>query len=102
MAQVEFNYPVKAVNGKVDDGKKLSFRTRYGKTHPYHYRTTTYTPNSEEQNAHRLRFSEARKMAFAQLKDPEIRAKWEKKFAKQRKYVRLDCYVTAELMKTNH
>ncbi len=99
MAQVKFTFPVQEITGQVDEKQKLSFRTRYGKTHPYHYTTTTYKPHSEAQSAHRLRWADARRQAFAELQDPTKHAEWLTKFKQQKRYVRLDCFVSAELLK---
>ncbi len=101
MAHVKFIYPVGEMSGSVDANQKLSFRTRFGKTHPYHYTTTTYQPNSEAQQAHRLAFSEARQQAKLELQDTQKHANWLSLFKKQKKYVRLDCFVVAELLKRN-
>ncbi len=101
MAQVKFIFPVQEITGQVDDKQKLSFRTRYGKTHPYHYSPATYKPDSEAQTAHRLRWADARRQAFAELQDSTKRTEWEAKFKKQKRYVRLDCFVTAELLKAS-
>ncbi len=99
MTDVKFTFPVEGITGKVDEGHKLSFRTRYGKTHAYHYTKTTYQPNSEAQVAHRQGFIQANQMAKAELQIPERRAYWEQQFKKQKRYVRLDCFVAAQLLK---
>ncbi len=101
MARVKFIFPIEEMSGQVDANQKLSFRTRFGQTHPYHYTTTTYRPNSEAQQAHRAAFSEARRQAKLELQDPKKHADWLSRFKKQKKYVRLDCFVVAELLKRN-
>ncbi len=100
MADIQFQYPVKSMAGSVSHDKSVSFRTRYGKTHAYHFRNPSTEPDSEVRKAHRQNFGEARREAFAQLQDPQKKTEWLKLFKKQKKYVRLDCFVTAQLLQT--
>ncbi len=98
MTNVDFTFPVQGITGKVDHAHKLSFRTRYGKTHAYHYTNRgAYQPKSAAQVAEQQRFNEINQRARAELQIPERKEFWEKKFKKQKKYVRLDCFVAAQL-----
>ncbi len=100
MTDVKFTFPVQGITGKVDDGHKVSFRARYGKTHAYHYTNRkAYQPNSEAQVAHRQRFIEAFQKAKAELQIPERYDYWLNLFKKQKQYVRLDRFVAAQLLK---
>ncbi len=99
MANIHFTFPVQDMTGSVSEEKNISFRTRYGKTHVYHFRNPSSQPDSEARVAHRQAFAEARRQAFAELQNPAKRAEWEVKFKKQKRYVRLDCFVSAELLK---
>ncbi len=101
MTDVKFTFPVQSITGKVDEGHKLSFRTRYGKTHVYHYTNTVYHPDSEAQLAQRQSFIESHQKAKAELQIPERYDFWLTKFKKQKKYVRLDRFVAAELLKAS-
>ncbi len=99
MANIHFTFPVQDMTGSVSGEKNISFRTRYGKTHAYHFRNPSKLPDSEARVAHRQAFAEARRQAFAELQDPTKRTEWLTKFNKQKRYVRLDCFVSAELLK---
>ncbi len=100
MTKVDFTFPVQGITGKVDENHKLSFRTRYGKTHAYHYTNkAAYEPKSAAQVAHQQTFTQASQQAKAELQIPERRDYWSNKFKKQKKYVRLDCFVVAQLLK---
>ncbi len=99
MTNIHFTFPVQDMTGSVSEEKNISFRTRYGKTHVYHFRNPSKLPDSAARVAHRQAFADARRQAFAELQDPQKRTKWEAKFKKQKRYVRLDCFVAVELLK---
>ncbi len=102
MTKVDFTFPVKGITGQVDAHHKLSFRTAYGKTHAYHYTNrSNYKPNSEAQVAHRQAFIESYQKAKAELQIPERYDYWLNLFKKQKKYVRLDRFVAAQLLKAS-
>ncbi len=100
MTNVKFTFPVQDITGKVDEGHNLSFRTRYGKTHAYHYvNKSGYQPKSAAQIAQQQLFNEANQKAKAELQIPERFAYWQTQFKKQKKYVRLDRFVAAMIRK---
>ncbi len=99
MTDVKFTFPVQGITGKIDEEHKISFRTRFGKTHAYRYRPTKQQIKTEAQIAYRQTFTTASQQAKAELQIPERRAFWEDQFKKQKRYVRLDCFVVAQLIK---
>ncbi len=99
MANIKFIYPVQEVSGSMTEDNKVSFRTRFGKTHSYHLRHPSTAPDSEARIAHRQAFGEARRQAKLELQDPIRHEQWLKLFKKQKQYVRLDGFVVAQLLK---
>ncbi len=75
--------------------------TRVGKTEAYSRtpRNWKKNPATAGEMASRNKFAAARQQMKIELSDAERRAFWQAKFKKQKKYVRLDCYVIAELIK---
>ncbi len=101
MADIHLQFPVQDMTGSVSRDKSISFRTRYGKTHAYHFRNPSTEPDSEARKAHRQAFADARHQTKLELQDPQKYEYWLKLFKKQKKYVRLDCFVVAQLLKAN-
>ncbi len=99
MANIKFIYPVQEVSGSMTEDKSVSFRTRFGKTHAYHFRHPSTAPDSAARIAHRQAFADARRQATLELQDPTRHAHWIKLFKKQKQYVRLDGFVVAQLLK---
>ncbi len=99
MAHINPSELINDISGKLSSDERISMRTRYGKVHTYTYRHPSTAAPAESQLKARARFTEARRQAFAELQDPIKHADWLKKFNKQKRYVRLDCFVSAELLK---
>ncbi len=102
MTKVDFTFPVNGITGTIDANHKVSLRRTFGKTHTYHYTNrSNYKPNSEAQIAHRQVFIESYQKAKAELQIPERHDYWLNLFKKQKKYVRLDRFVAAEILKAS-
>ncbi len=99
MADIHFQFPVRDMTGSISHEKGLSFRTRFGKTHAYHFRNPSTEPDSEARKAHRQAFADARRRTKLELQDPQKYEYWLQLFKKQKKYVRLDCFVVAEILR---
>ncbi|MCM1035156.1 MAG: hypothetical protein NC038_06400 [Paludibacter sp.] len=98
MAIIKLSAPIQAIQGKLGKDGNISFRTRYGKQHTYVMRKAYSRPASQSQQHARNLFIEMRKKAFEELNDPLRSNYWKRLFAAQNKYVRLDCFVTAQLI----
>ncbi len=90
------------MSGKLSPTERVSMRTRFGKVHTYTYRHPSTAAPAESQLKARERFSESRRQAKLELQDPVKHAEWLAKFKKQKRYVRLDCFVSAELLKAQN
>ncbi len=99
MAKVKPTDLIQDLSGKLASEERVSMRTRYGKVHTYTYRHPSTAAPAESQLNARARFTEARKQTALELQNPERHAHWTDLFQKQQRYVRLDCFVTAELLK---
>ncbi len=99
MAKINPSDLINNLAGKLSSEERVSMRTRYGKVHTYTYRNPSTAAPAESQLQARERFSEVRRQTKIELQDPAKRAEWEAKFKQQNRYVRLDCFVSAELLK---
>ena len=88
MAHVETNVAIDSFQGKFKRDDRIVYRTRNGKTHAYTFDNPFRGTASEEQAQTRSTFGEAVKQASAILKDPALRAEWEKRYADYRKHFR--------------
>ncbi len=101
MAKINPSDLIHDISGKLSSTERVSMRTRYGQVHTYTYRNPSKAAPAESQLKARERFTDARRQAFAELQDPQKHAEWLTKFKKQKRYVRLDCFVSAELLKAS-
>ncbi len=99
MAKLTPSDLIRDLSGKLSPEERVSMRTRYGKVHTYTYRHPSKAAPAESQLKARERFTTARRQAFVELQDPTKHAEWLTKFKQQKRYVRLDCFVSAELLK---
>ncbi len=111
MAEVKYKHLVDEVHGATSKGGEIHRRKHYviddkghkvaGKNEVYfrNPRDWEKTPATEGEMQSRSTFSESRKEAFAEIADPARRAYWLEEFNKQKKYVRLDCFVAAMIRK---
>jgi hypothetical protein len=88
MAHVETNVAIDSFQGKLKRNDRIVYRTRGGRTYAYAMDHPFRGTASAEQGATRSTFGEAVKQASMILKDPELRAQWEKKYADYRKHFR--------------
>jgi len=75
-------------SGKLSRKSRIVLRTRNGRTHAYALDNPFRGTASEEQAQTRSTFGMAVKQASAILKDPTLRAEWEKRYADYRKHFR--------------
>ena len=88
MAHVETNVAIDSFQGKFKRDDRIVYRTRNGKTHAYALDNPFRGTASAEQGATRTSFGEAVRQASVILKDPALRAEWEKRYADYRKHFR--------------
>ena len=84
MAEIEFEFPVKGIRGKIFEGMIIK-RSPQGKLVVSKRPDMTRVRWSKAQKANRQRFKLAVAYAKAALADPKIRAKYEKMAKKQKK-----------------
>ena len=120
MSQVTYMAPVEEVRGKLcmnrgNDSVIVTRRKCYGRTkngtprlgpkemYTYHLHKGKWSAGAE---ANRELFKLAQKQAIAEMKDPERLVHWQKLFEEQldkpkkgeKQYVKLQCYVAAQLL----
>ena len=88
MARVVPSIEFDSFSGKLNRKSRIILRTRGGKTHAYAMDNPFRGTGSAEQGATRSSFGEAVKQASVILKDPELRAVWERKYAEYKKHFR--------------
>ena len=121
MSQVTYMAPVDEVRGKLtinrgNDSVIVTRRKSYGKTkngtprlgpkemYVYHKHQGTWSPSV---TSHRELFKVAQQQAIAEMNDSERLAHWQKLFEEQlekprageKQYVKLQCYIAAQLLK---
>ncbi len=88
------------LHGKRHKSDRYYFRVHYGKQRLVHLYKEYVDKPTEAQKTAREQFTELRREVARQLKDPVLRAKWEKEFkADNQGYKMLHCYVYAMLKK---
>lgn len=88
MSKVTPSIEFDSFSGKLSRKSRIVLRTRNGKTHAYALDNPFRGTASAEQGATRSTFGMAVKQASAILKDPALRAEWEKRYADYRKHFR--------------
>ncbi len=81
MAKVLLEAPVAAVAGSISKHQQVVYRMRNGRTHAYVVTHPNEQPPSETQKRNSALFGQISKQAYAEMANPEQRAKWEKEFA---------------------
>ena len=120
MAKTEYIFPVESVTGKISskrDGDKVTVHRRkcFGTTAdglPLYGPNETYTFHCKQQwgekiTEHRALFRQAQQQAKVEMQDAERMAQWQKLFeaqmaypkAGEKVYVKLQCFIAAQLMK---
>ncbi len=90
--------PNRRLHGKRHKSDRYYFRVHYGKQRLVHLYKDYVDKPTEAQKAAREQFTELRREVARQLKDPVLRAKWEREFkADKQGYKMLHCYVYAQL-----
>ena len=110
--EVEYQFPVQAVRGKVGKDSKTYMRKCYGKSHQvYLQNPRTRARSSEHEKAYRAHFGQLQAEAAAIYRDEMRLAPYRQMFesqteegnmaltGKRRLYVRLDSFVLACLLK---
>ena len=88
MSKVTPSIEFDSFSGKLSRKSRIVLRTRNGQTHAYALDNPFRGTASAEQGATRTSFGMAVKQASAILKDPALRAEWEKRYAEYRKHFR--------------
>ncbi len=88
MSKVTPSIEFDSFSGKLSRKSRIVLRTRNGQTHAYALDNPFRGTASAEQGATRTSFGEAVRQASVILKDPALRAEWEKRYADYRKHFR--------------
>ncbi len=98
---IEWKDPNMKLHGKRHKSDRYYFRVHYGKQRLVHLYKEYVDKPTEAQKTAREEFTEMRREVARQLKDPVLRAKWERKFeADNQGYKMLHCYVYAMLKRS--
>lgn len=102
MAKIIPSIEIDSFSGKLSRNSRIVLRTRNGRTHAYALDNPFRGTASAEQGATRTTFGEAVRQASAILKDPSLRAEWEKRYADYRKHFRHHAQTPQKTKTNNH
>ena len=102
MSKVTPSIEFDSFSGKLSRKSRIVLRTRNGQTHAYALDNPFRGTASAEQGATRSTFGEAVRQASVILKDPTLRAEWEKRYADYRKHFRYHAPTPENPKPNNH